>query len=510
MTAAGHYHCSVKSVGRGNGASIIAKAAYRSGERLFDETTQEWKDYTRREHSVREVFMELPEGARPQTREQLWNAAEQAEPRANGRLATELELGLPHELSDAQRRELLSGFVRKIVEKHGVAADVAIHSADDDRNVHAHVLLSHRELGADGFGEIANTRTITRKRNGQQVQEKVAGIAATPADIRAIRQDWERDVNRAYERAGLDIRVDHRSHKDRGIEDEPTKHLGPNAAGMERNGKASDRGDVNRDIEQRNLDRRALKALDAEARQIASAIIELETGRAEEEARQAAIGRYDDLRSAGEANLEAERRSRSETSHEFTAASARSTEPAAPIYDRDADNAAWLERVNAAGIRKGAQETARDGLQASEPAAAPSAPEPAATPTTGPHRTPEPMTEPEQEPGGLRSFGGIAGRVFRGPARLVMNLIAELGDLISPAPPPTKDQAERMERDAGERQQEVADRAHQRKHTTAQDWQMFEQNRQRQYDDLRHGRLGQSVPREIERDDDDRGREREP
>jgi hypothetical protein len=296
MTASGHYHCSVKSVGRGNGASIIAKAAYRSGERLFDETTQEWKDYTKREHSVLDVFMELPEVAPPQTRQQLWNAAERAEPRTNGRLATELELGLPHELSAAQRRELLSNFVRKIVEEHGVAADVAIHSAEDDRNIHAHVLLSHRELGADGFGEIANSRTVTRKRNGEQVQEKVAGIAATPADIRAIRQEWERNVNRAYERAGLDIRVDHRSHKDRGIEDEPTKHLGPNAAGMERNGKTSDRGDVNRDIEQRNAEQRALRALEAEARQLGVKIIEVEFQGAAREAHAGARGRVDDIR----------------------------------------------------------------------------------------------------------------------------------------------------------------------------------------------------------------------
>jgi ATP-dependent exoDNAse (exonuclease V) alpha subunit len=201
MTTQGFYHCSVKGVGRGNGASIVAKAAYRSGERLFDETTQEWKDYTRRSHSVRETFLDQPGGVQPLTRQELWNEAERADPRSNARLATELELALPHELNDAQRRELLSDFVHKLVEKHGVAADVAIHLAHDDRNIHAHVLLSHRELGPDGFGEIANTRSVTRKRSGEQVQEKVAGIAATPADIRTIRQAWERDVNRAYERA---------------------------------------------------------------------------------------------------------------------------------------------------------------------------------------------------------------------------------------------------------------------------------------------------------------------
>ena len=80
--------------------------------------------------------------------------------------------------------------MRRIVEKHGVFADVAIHLAHDDRNIHAHILLSHRELGPDGFGEIANTPHDHRKRKGAKVQEKVAGIAATPADIKGLREQW--------------------------------------------------------------------------------------------------------------------------------------------------------------------------------------------------------------------------------------------------------------------------------------------------------------------------------
>ena len=129
---------------------------------------------------------------------------------------------------------MLSAFVRRMVEKHGVFADVAIHTAHDERNIHAHVLLSHRELGPDGFGEIANRRTITKKVKGQEKQIGIAGIAATPADIKHLREQWAKDVNRAYEKAGLDIRVDHRSFEDRGIKETPTIHLGPKASEMER------------------------------------------------------------------------------------------------------------------------------------------------------------------------------------------------------------------------------------------------------------------------------------
>lgn len=338
MTAGGHYHCSVNGVGRASGRSVVAAAAYRAGERLRDETAGIEADYSRR-HGVLDSFILAPENAPAwaHDRERLWNEAERAEPRANGRLATELQVALPHELDARARRELVESFARRIVERHGVAADVAIHApgeGGDHRNFHAHILVTHRALGRDGFGEIANERTITKKVKGQDKPIGIAGIAATPADIRALRQEWEHAVNRAYERAGLGIRVDHRSHKDRGIEDKPTKHLGPTATEMERDGKASDRGDVNREIEKQNAEQRELKKLEAEARQLGVAIVELQYQRAAREAHDAARGRIDRI------------------GPEFTSAASRATEPRAPNFDRDAANAAWMDQVNAAGVAK--------------------------------------------------------------------------------------------------------------------------------------------------------------
>ena len=235
MTAAGFYHCSVKSVGRAKGRSVVAAAAYRYGERLHDEITGQTFDYRAR-GGVIDSFIIAPENAPAwaHDRERLWNEAERAESRANGRLATELELALPHELTDAQRKELLADYLRPLIERHGVAADVAIHEPGegrDHRNVHAHVLVTHRALGPDGFEELSNPRTVQKK--GRK-PETIYGIAANSADVVMLRKEWEQAINRAYERADLDIRVDHRSHKDRGIEQEPTQHLGPTAAEMER------------------------------------------------------------------------------------------------------------------------------------------------------------------------------------------------------------------------------------------------------------------------------------
>jgi MobA/MobL family len=70
--------------------------------------------------------------------------------------------------------------------------------------------------------------------------ETIYGIAANPADVVALREDWEQHFNRTYERAGLDIRVDHRSHEERSLDRELTKHLGPTATDMEQRGEPSD------------------------------------------------------------------------------------------------------------------------------------------------------------------------------------------------------------------------------------------------------------------------------
>jgi hypothetical protein len=353
MSAAGFYHCSVKNVGRSNGRSIVAAAAYRAGERLFDEITGQYADYRARGGVIDSFIItcaDTPDwalAAAREARQRLWNEAERAEPRANGRLATELELALPHELTAEQRKELVSVFVLQIVEKYGVAADVAIHApgeGKDHRNIHAHVLITHRELGPDGFGDIANTRTQTRMRKGREVQEQIAGIAATPADIRAIRKEWEQHVNRTYERAGLDIRVDHRSHKERGIEQEPTKHLGPTAAEMERRGENSDRGDINREIEARNAAMRDRAQLEIEAIKAAAELAAAKMLAEQEAAIQpdyaAAKGRRDDIRP--------------DPLQTFGAGAGRTTEPG--IFDRDAANDAWIKEIEAAAIRAAERE----------------------------------------------------------------------------------------------------------------------------------------------------------
>ena len=201
-------------------------------------------------------------------RAELWNTAERAEDKStrwqNATTGRDIIVALPHELSDAQRLAAVREFSGGLVDRYGVAVDFAIHAPDrhsDERNYHAHVLMTTRRIGANGFG--AKTRALDSFTTG-------------PHEIEAIRREWERIGNRALEQAGIAERIDARSYADQGLDREATVHLGPVAAGMERNGEGSDLGDRNRAAQARNAERERI-AGDRAA--VSAEIIDLATER---------------------------------------------------------------------------------------------------------------------------------------------------------------------------------------------------------------------------------------
>lgn len=236
------YRFSAKIIKRSNGQSAVASAAYRAGTRLVDDRTGEIHDYGRKGGVIHSVVM-TPE-ATPEwmhDRAQLWNTVETVERRGDAQLAREIQLSLPHELDQAQRKALLLDFVQEQFVDRGMIADVAIHAPSDQgdqRNHHAHVMLTMRELTGDGFGKKARDWN-------------------SPDLLNEWREQWGVHQNRALERHGHNARVDHRSYEAQGIDREPTQHLGPNASDMERNGKASRIGDENRQIANDNAERAA-------------------------------------------------------------------------------------------------------------------------------------------------------------------------------------------------------------------------------------------------------------
>ena len=238
------FHLTAKIVSRSKGQSAVAKAAYNAHDHLTNDKTGERHDY-RHKGEVRFSGIFAPKNAPDwvRERERLWSEVEKAENRKNSQLAREVEVALPNELTEEQRERLVKDFVRENFVRHGMVADVAIHAPSkegDTRNHHAHILLTMREIGPEGFG--AKMRDFNSK-----------------AQLDKWRENWERTANRYLEKHGHEARIDRRSLEAQGIDREPTIHKGPITTQFEREGVLTDRGGINRDIETRNRQREELK-----------------------------------------------------------------------------------------------------------------------------------------------------------------------------------------------------------------------------------------------------------
>jgi hypothetical protein len=253
------FHLTTKVFSRGKGQSAIAAAAYRSGETLRDEQTGEQKSYQTR--SARIAFegvfapADAPEWARQ--RNELWNQAERTETRKDARLAREIEVALPHELTDQQREYLVKDFVREAFVRKGYVVDVAIHAPDrqsDERNHHAHILIAERRIGADGFA--ATKDPIMNKRE----------------TLEGWREQFAHLTNRHLERHGHDARVDHRTLEAQGIDREPTVHVGYAGMEIDARGGQSDRMQALRDIMERNDIRLELMRLEGQSGPVAAPV----------------------------------------------------------------------------------------------------------------------------------------------------------------------------------------------------------------------------------------------
>ena len=245
------YHATTKPVSKSSGRSAVAAAAYRAGERIESERTGKTHDYTKKNGVLFAEALDAQGFA--VDRSQLWNAADNAENRKDGRVAREWLVALPSELGANERCELAQGFAQELRERYGVATDVCIHapdSAGDNRNYHAHILTTTRvatrdragnlELGAKSEIEWSNKR------------REAAGLPKTQDEIKTLRASWAERANTALERSGSDQRIDHRSHAERGLTERPTIKMGQAATDLERRGISTERGDKNRVIRMGN------------------------------------------------------------------------------------------------------------------------------------------------------------------------------------------------------------------------------------------------------------------
>jgi Ti-type conjugative transfer relaxase TraA len=242
----------MKPISRSSGRSAVAAAAYRSASCLMNERDGIVHDFTRKD-GVEHCEIVLPEGSDAQwayDRSRLWNAAEACEKRKDARVAREFEVALPHELDGTQRVALVKSFAQDLADRYGTAVDFALHMPQghsDIRNHHAHIMMTTRSVKADGFGD----KTNLERENAWLMSHS---LPTSQMQLRTIREAWEHHANQHLAMAGVDVRIDHRSHADRGWEIEPTEHMGVHATGVQRRGGQVSRLRLDENSASRNAD----------------------------------------------------------------------------------------------------------------------------------------------------------------------------------------------------------------------------------------------------------------
>jgi ATP-dependent exoDNAse (exonuclease V) alpha subunit len=208
------YHFSAKVISRANGSSAVASAAYRAAERLHDDRLGRDHDFSNKAGVVHSEIM-LPEGApeRLNDRATLWNEVEAGEKRKDAQLAREVEFSIPREMNQAQGVALARDLSKSSSStRHGRGPQCALgHGQGRQPKPHAHVMLSMREVGPEGFGQ------------------KVRDWNST-ALLQEWREAWADHVNERLAELDIDARIDHRTLEAQGIELEPQHKIGPAAS----------------------------------------------------------------------------------------------------------------------------------------------------------------------------------------------------------------------------------------------------------------------------------------
>jgi Ti-type conjugative transfer relaxase TraA len=236
----------------------VNAAAYRRGAEMYDERSgTRWSYEKKRDvvHSELTVPKEAPAWAKKlaelhetepvRASEALWNRVEQHETRRDAQLAREVELALPRELTDEQRRVLVREFVTEQLAGRGMVADWSIHRGRNE-NHHAHVLMTMRPLTEDGFGSKKvpmrdpETGLPVRDERGK-IRYAFGDLWGTKDGLEQLRERWAEYQNFHLALHGHEVRVDHRSFKDRGVELVPTTHIGVHAKSMDERGKPAER-----------------------------------------------------------------------------------------------------------------------------------------------------------------------------------------------------------------------------------------------------------------------------
>ncbi|EFM2835840.1 TPA: MobA/MobL family protein [Escherichia coli] len=190
------YRLEMQNVSRSDGVSSVAKAAYRHRCVMFDERTGEThgeKSLDRDDLVYAEILApdNTPDFLKKSSND-LWCFVEKTETRSNSRTAKEFKITLPRDLSNEQNIELMKDFLLNHFVDKGIICDFVLHNDKDNKNPHAHVMITTREITPTGFG----------KKVRSWDEEKT---------LHEWRKEWAKVQNRHLKNAGLKSRVSHRT-----------------------------------------------------------------------------------------------------------------------------------------------------------------------------------------------------------------------------------------------------------------------------------------------------------
>ena len=287
------YHFSQTVITTGSGNSAVAAAAYRHSAQMFGEKYARVFEFARKpEHVHSELALpaDAPEWARKladnhrrtlgqqaddgawvretangqeemiplegtadvgrrfvgveavAASSRFWNEVEGSENRTRTQYAHEVDVALPLELTREENIALVREFVQEQYAGRGKVADWVYH--DKPGNPHVHIMTSLRPLTKEGFG---NKWEAVRDASGEQLvsakgNKVFARWAGDRRELVRLREAWAVTANAHLAHAGREERIDHRSHLERDMETQPTRHRGPAAEAMEAADAASDRG----------------------------------------------------------------------------------------------------------------------------------------------------------------------------------------------------------------------------------------------------------------------------
>ncbi|WP_188208311.1 MobA/MobL family protein [Alkalibacillus aidingensis] len=264
------FYCQMNRIGLKNNRMATNAIAYRSGEKIKDNTLDKTFDYSKKDDvHYKEILLPEKHPEWSKDRERLWNEVQNADKKKDGtyygqngkgakaEFAKELQLALPSEVDQETNKQMVKEFAEKNFVQNGLPVDMALHKMDYDSkknesymidgqkdlihdNPHAHLMIPNRQLNEDGFNSKKYRENGWKDRNL----------------VNQIREKWAEHHNEFLKENGYEHvpKISEKSYKEQGIDKIPTRKIG-----AQNTQKAEEAREYNQEVKELENEREDLK-----------------------------------------------------------------------------------------------------------------------------------------------------------------------------------------------------------------------------------------------------------